>query len=721
MTFATPWLAALAAGIAVPTLLILYFLKLRRRDVEVSTTLLWKKAIQDLQANAPFQKLRKNILLLLQMLALVLALLALAQPEFRGSGQGASKHILLIDRSASMSAADGKGEDGKPGTRLDEAKRRALEVIESLREPSVLESALNGGSGGGGDEAMVIAFDVSAVRIVNFTSSKRDLRAAVESITPTDSPSSLSRAMELAKAYKGQEKFEENKGFVPGGEPATLHLFSDGRLPDLGQITPNSEDTVLYYAVGQAAEEAAKSEGGNVGITGLRAQRSFENPDELQIFVGLQSTAHTPRSVDVELLIDGVVSNVKGVTVAAATPPPPSTEEPSGQSDPKSAEATWTPGLGGVVIPLSRRQAGVATVRISTSEGETQADELAADNEAHLVLPPARRLNVALVSRGSLFLRSALEAINLSSLKTLSPEQYQTALDEQKTGQYDVVIFDKWLPSVPTAGGEAVRGLPYGRSLVLGVVPPPPLGAEDGGEGDGVAQFIDWSRDHPALRLAGLDRVNVETPRKMTLRKDTPVSVLASDQYGPAIIEVADPAARAIVVSFDPAASDWPWSPGWLLFLADATRYLADAGESEIGENVRTGAQASTRLPEGAAAVRLTAPDGETTDLSPAPDGSVAFGPVLEAGVYRLSWQGPPGPRDQVVNGRAVREIAANLLDPAESDTQVRPTLTFASQQVAGKEATQVRLTRQVWPWLLLAALGVVLFEWFIYNRKVQV
>jgi hypothetical protein len=54
------WGAAPAGtAIAVPSLLILYFLKLRRREMLVPSTLLWRKAIQDLQVNALFQKLRR--------------------------------------------------------------------------------------------------------------------------------------------------------------------------------------------------------------------------------------------------------------------------------------------------------------------------------------------------------------------------------------------------------------------------------------------------------------------------------------------------------------------------------------------------------------------------------------------------------------------------------------------------------------------------------------
>src|SRR3954447_20867659 len=103
MNWISPWLAIWAGAITIPTLLILYFLKLRRRDVEISTTLLWKKAIEDLQANAPFQRLRKNLLLLLQLLILAAALLALAQPTLKSQTLTGARHLILLDRSASMS------------------------------------------------------------------------------------------------------------------------------------------------------------------------------------------------------------------------------------------------------------------------------------------------------------------------------------------------------------------------------------------------------------------------------------------------------------------------------------------------------------------------------------------------------------------------------------------------------------------------------------------
>src|SRR5262245_9162810 len=159
-------MAIIAASIAVPALVILYFLKLRRRDLEVSTTLLWKKAIQDLQANAPFQKLRRNLLLFLQLLVLTGILLALGQPQIKGQSITGRKHVILIDRSASMLALDELNEKQQNVTRLDAAKKQAIAFVQSMREGGLLakDSA---------DEAMVIAFDTTADVRQQFTSDKR--------------------------------------------------------------------------------------------------------------------------------------------------------------------------------------------------------------------------------------------------------------------------------------------------------------------------------------------------------------------------------------------------------------------------------------------------------------------------------------------------------------------------------------------------------------------
>src|SRR5205814_7209228 len=128
-TFLNPLAAALAAATVLPALLILYFLKLRRREMSVSSTLLWKKAVQDLQVNAPFQRLRRNLLLFLQLLLLLLLLLALSRPVTNYKPGAGTTTVILIDRSASMGASD---PDLKGKTRLDEAKRRAKELVETL-------------------------------------------------------------------------------------------------------------------------------------------------------------------------------------------------------------------------------------------------------------------------------------------------------------------------------------------------------------------------------------------------------------------------------------------------------------------------------------------------------------------------------------------------------------------------------------------------------------
>ena len=61
----------------IPAVVAMYLLKLRRDETVVPSTLLWTRLISDVEANAPWQKLRRSLLLLLQLLLVaILALVA---------------------------------------------------------------------------------------------------------------------------------------------------------------------------------------------------------------------------------------------------------------------------------------------------------------------------------------------------------------------------------------------------------------------------------------------------------------------------------------------------------------------------------------------------------------------------------------------------------------------------------------------------------------------
>lgn len=770
MTFLTWPIAAIAAGIAIPALILLYFLKLKRRDMEISTTLLWKKAIEDLQANAPFQKLRRNILLLLQLLVLCALLLAIAQPQMSDRGKTDKRHIIMIDRSASMSsidgdevpsaaaAAGGTGAAAAPvnrgTTRLDGAKKLALKIVDSLKEPALLEES--------GEEAMVIAFDTAAEVRQTFSGNKAELRAAIESITQTESPSSIERAYALASAYTGKDRFEGGgEGVVQVGAPATIHIFSDGRLPDAEKVKTGTRDTVVYHGIGSSAA-------GNVGITTVRSLRAFDDPKKLSVFVGLQSTLREAISVEVELSIDGNIVQTRDIQVGAATAPI-ADDDHGDDGNAGSAEKPWVAGQGGFVFSIERAEAGIGALRIRVPGDAILKNVMAADDSAYFVFPPARRLSVAMVSEGNMWLRFALDSLNLSRVDVIKPAEFQRMLDAAggttsgALAAYDVFVFDKALPlvsvtntastaqpataagapngaatpaaSAPAAGGATgaagaagnvasapkptkVRSLPPGRSLVLGAVPAPPLGVDVVGSYD-AATVADVQKDHPALGLSGLDKLLLGEGMKVALVPDTPVKSIANSEKGPVVLEVTDAAAHALIVTFDPFSTNWPLDSGWVLFLADALTYLGEANSGSAGGLIQTGTVMQTRLPSGAEDVRLALPNRESATVETGLDGSVAYGPVSQIGLYTLSWTGEATALDTESNGRARRALAANLTDPAESDTTAAPRLALAKEVVAAATDEDVDITRKLWPYLVLAALAVMMLEWFVYNRKV--
>src|SRR3981081_617178 len=145
MSLLTP--LALALGITLPVVVIFYLLKVRRHDEEVSSTFLWNDLIRDLAAHEPLQRLKWNLLLLLQLLALALITFAVAPPFSEQVGQKPVQAVLLLDGSASMQAKDvlpsrfGKAVDAARSTLAGLPENSLATAILVAAHPHVLGTA----------------------------------------------------------------------------------------------------------------------------------------------------------------------------------------------------------------------------------------------------------------------------------------------------------------------------------------------------------------------------------------------------------------------------------------------------------------------------------------------------------------------------------------------------------------------------------------------------
>src|SRR2546427_8413668 len=118
-----------------PEIIALYFLKLRRQPLEVPSTYLWSRAIEDLHVNSLWQRLRQSLLLFLQLLLIAIIVLTLLRPGWSGTKLEGKRFVFLIDTSASMAATD------ISPSRLDRARRQAFDFIRGKEGGAVGEGS----------------------------------------------------------------------------------------------------------------------------------------------------------------------------------------------------------------------------------------------------------------------------------------------------------------------------------------------------------------------------------------------------------------------------------------------------------------------------------------------------------------------------------------------------------------------------------------------------
>ena len=170
---------ALIGLIALPIIVAFYMLRLRRRDLPVGSTFLWQQLIRDVEANAPWQKLRFSWLLLVQLLIAAIVVMAAARPFSAVESDLAANVVLIVDTSASM-ATRTDDED-----RMGLARERARDVVARLPV--------------GGRITVVAAADTADV-LVSETDDTDAALEAIDGIAATQLPGDLTDAFALSSA-----------------------------------------------------------------------------------------------------------------------------------------------------------------------------------------------------------------------------------------------------------------------------------------------------------------------------------------------------------------------------------------------------------------------------------------------------------------------------------------------------------------------------------------
>ena len=269
MTLLVP--AALAFGIIIPIILLLYFMRPKRQERVVGSTLLWQQALQDLQASRPWQRLRITPLLLLQLLAALVVVLVLARPATFFSSPISGDTIIILQASASMQATD------VAPSRFEEAKSEIGDLIAGI---------------GPDDRVSLITMARTPQVLIAESQDKGQLDAALQRAKVTNQDADLEQALSLATAL------------AAGRSNTQILVVGDGHVlaPDQALALPIP---VRYLRIGTNAD--------NVALIAL-ASRNLDG--NLTALAQIANYSHTQRSIPVELYADGKLVNVQNIDLA---------------------------------------------------------------------------------------------------------------------------------------------------------------------------------------------------------------------------------------------------------------------------------------------------------------------------------------------------------------------------------------------------------------------
>lgn len=251
------WLIPPAAIIVV-----LYLLRMRRKDMRVPATFLWPSMTYEIRANTFFQKLRFNWLMVLQLLALTAIVVAAARPQVRERSLSGSATVIIIDASASMNATDVKP------TRFSEALKQASTIMSAARP--------------GDRVALIEAGPVPRVASA-LSNDPAKVRLALNSLQPSDADADVGEALRLASSIVAKQA------------TARIILLSDGVFPEVTNFSPGKAE-VVFHSIG--AQDM------NAGVSAIGTSETSTGP---QLFCSVRNYGGLHTTGALNIYADGVL------------------------------------------------------------------------------------------------------------------------------------------------------------------------------------------------------------------------------------------------------------------------------------------------------------------------------------------------------------------------------------------------------------------------------
>ena len=259
MLWGFPYAFLLLLG-AVPLILFLHSLRPKGLKVRTTTLFLWERVLKEQAVGKRVGwLLKKNLLLILQILAALILIAALADPSLLSYGASTGDMVVVMDLSASMKAK------GTSGSRFDNARKEFLALIDTM--PS--------------DQKVMVIGAGPIPRVLSaFTTDKKRLSDLAQGLQPTEAPGQVKEAILFAHS------------FLKRGSSDRVVVFSDAAFDGAEELPWHSSHLGMVKVEGKNH---------NVGIVGLEFRRLPNNRSQYEVMINVKN--FTQRRVQTPLTL----------------------------------------------------------------------------------------------------------------------------------------------------------------------------------------------------------------------------------------------------------------------------------------------------------------------------------------------------------------------------------------------------------------------------------